>query len=268
MVLPDGRVSERPIQRRARRGRGCPGRARGARLRRGHRRRRAGGPLGGRLRRLGGVAHPRGGRGRHRRTGQVELADPQLPRLRHGRQRQPARRAGIRAGGRVRRELPVHASSDRPRSLRTPAQPVARGRAARQRESGDSRHWGDLPPPGRSLAGDVAWRRRLLWRPGLRGPCAEGQGRVHRRRRKLCRPGSPAPRALRAPRHARRARAVARGRDVALPGASGRGDAERGGAHGHHRGRRGRRRPSPATGPARQQCRRRGRRSPPTRSSC
>ena len=144
---------------------------------------------------------------------------------------------------------------------------VTRGRAARQLESGDSRHGGDLPPLGRSLAGDVAWRGRLLRRPGLGGRCAEGQGRVHRRRRELCRPGSSAPRAVRAPRHARRARLVARGRDVALPGASGRGDAERGGASGHRRGRWGRRRSSPASGPARQQWRRR-RRSPPTRSSC
>ena len=128
--------SERPVQRRDRRGRRCPSRARAARLRRGHRGLRARGPLGGRLRRLGGVAHPRGGRRRHRRTGQVELADPQLPRLRDGRQRQSTRRAGPRAGGRVRRELPVHASSDRPRSLRTTGSPChsrTGGASARER---------------------------------------------------------------------------------------------------------------------------------------
>ena len=129
-------VSERSVQRRDRRGRRRPSRARGARLRRGHRRLRAGGPLGGRLRRLGGVAHPRGGRRRHRRTGQVELADPQLPRLPDGCQRQPARRAGLPAGGRVRRRLPAHASSDRARSLRRRASPCRSrtdGASARER---------------------------------------------------------------------------------------------------------------------------------------
>ena len=145
---------------------------------------------------------------------------------------------------------------------------VARGRAARQRESGDPRHRGELPPPGRPLAGGAARRGRLLRRPGLGGARAERQGRVHRRRRKLRRAGGPAPRAVRAPRHPRRARAVARGRDVALPGASDRGDAERGGAHGHRGGRRRRRRRPPATGPARPRHRRRGDVSPPTPSSC
>ena len=72
---------ERPLQRRDRGGRRRPDRLRGARLRRRHRRRRAGGPVRGGLRRLRGAAHPRRGRGRHRRAGQVELADPQLPRL-------------------------------------------------------------------------------------------------------------------------------------------------------------------------------------------
>ena len=77
-----------------------------------------------------------------------------------------------------------------------------------------------------------------------------------------------APCALRAPRHARRARRIARGRDVALPGAGGRGDAERRGAHRHRGGRRGRRRPAAGAGAARDRHRRRERRSPPTRSSC
>ena len=69
---------------------------------------------------------------RHRRPGAVELADPQLPGLRHGRQRQPPRRAGPPAGGRVRRELPVHASSDRSRS------PPETGSACRSRTGGAS----------------------------------------------------------------------------------------------------------------------------------
>ena len=73
------------------------------------RRRRARGAVRGRLRRLRGPARPRGRCQRHRRAGEVELADPQLPRLRQGRQRQPARRGGVRAGVVVRRQLPVHA---------------------------------------------------------------------------------------------------------------------------------------------------------------
>ena len=124
---------ERPVQRRDRGGRRRAGRLRGARLRRRHRRRRARGPLGGRLRRLRGAAHARRRRGRHRRPGQVELADPQLPRLPEGRQRQPARRAGLRAGVGLRRELPVHAPGDRAQPLGRPAQLSARGRPARQR---------------------------------------------------------------------------------------------------------------------------------------
>ena len=233
----------------------------------GHRRRRSRRPLGRRLRRLGGNACARGGRSRHRRTGQIERADPQLPRLPDGDQRQPTRRASLRPGGRVRGELPVHASGDRPRPLRPRAHCVNRGRPAGQRESGDPRHGGNLQPPERSLAGGLAWRGSLLRRPGLGGPCAEGEGRVYRRRRELRRPGRAAPCPVRAPRHARRAGAVARRRDVALPRASGRGDSERGGAYGHDRGRRGRRRASRAAGAA--QRRWRGRHGlPPTPCSC
>ena len=102
------------------------------------------------------------------------------------------------------------------------------------------------------LAGEPSRRGRLLRWPGLRGLCAEGQGGVHRRRRKLRRSGGPASRALRALRHAHPARIVAGGRDVALPGAGGRGDAERRGSFGYHGGRRRRRRSPPATDPARQ----------------
>ena len=125
MVLPDGRALSDPSDAEIAELVGAPAALEERDFDVVDRRRRARGPLGGRLRRLRGAAHPRGGRRRHRRTGQVELADPQLPRLRHGRQRQPARRAGLRAGGRVRRELPVHASSDRARSLRATGSAVS-----------------------------------------------------------------------------------------------------------------------------------------------
>ena len=62
--------------------------------------------------------------------------------------------------------------------------------------------------------------------------------------------------------------AIARGGNVALPGASDRGRAERRGAHRHRGGRRGRRGPPAAAGPARAQPPTRKRRSPPTLSSC
>ena len=177
MVLPDGRVLNDPSNAEIARGRRGPGWIRGARLRRRHRRRRAGGPVRGRLRRLRGDAHPRGGRGRHRWAGEVELADPQLPGLRQGRQRQPACRAGLRAGVGLRGELRAHASGDRPCSLGAPAQGVTCGRAARQRGSGDPRHRRHLPPLGCSLAGGFARRRRFLRRPTLGGARTEREER-------------------------------------------------------------------------------------------
>src|SRR3954447_15131849 len=50
-----------------------------------------------------------GGDRRDRRAGSVQLADPQLSRLRKGRERKQARRAGLRPGVCVRCELPLHA---------------------------------------------------------------------------------------------------------------------------------------------------------------
>ena len=85
-----------------------------------------GGPLRRRVRRLRRAARPRRGLRRHRRTGGVELPDPQLPRLRQGRQRQPARGRGVRAGDGLRRHLPVHAPRDGDRPLRRLVPPPPR----------------------------------------------------------------------------------------------------------------------------------------------
>ena len=129
MVLPDGTVLSDPIERRDRGGGRPAGRPRRTRLRRRHRRRRAGGPVGRGLRRLRGVPHAGRRRGRDRRPGDLQLADPQLPRLPPRRQRPPARRAGLRAGVGVRRELRVHAARDRASTRRTTGSRVdARGR--------------------------------------------------------------------------------------------------------------------------------------------
>ncbi len=86
-----------------------------------HRRRRARGAVGGRLRRLRRVSHARRRHARDRRTGEVELADPQLPRLPARRQRRPARPPGIRAGVGLRRTLRLHAERDRAPPGRGPA---------------------------------------------------------------------------------------------------------------------------------------------------
>ena len=100
MVLPDGRVLSDPSNAEIAEAAGAPRELERRRLRRRHRRRGTSGPVGGRVRRLRGAPDPRGRRGRHRWAGEVELADPQLPRLPQGRQREPARRARLRAGAR------------------------------------------------------------------------------------------------------------------------------------------------------------------------
>ena len=110
--------AERPVERRDRGGRRHPGRLRRARLRRRHRRCRAGRPVRGGLRRLRRAAHARRRRGRDRGTGAVQLADPQLPGLPARGERKPAGRAGIRAGLRLRGELRVHESGDGARAAR------------------------------------------------------------------------------------------------------------------------------------------------------
>ena len=119
LVDPSERGDRRRVRRRHRAGAT-------QRLRPGDRRRRPGRALGGRLRVLGGPADP-GDRARDdRRPGRVELADPQLPRLRargHRGRARPARLpAGLGVRGRVRGQ---------PRGGRAPARPRAvRGRAA------------------------------------------------------------------------------------------------------------------------------------------
>src|SRR5919108_370773 len=57
-----------------------------------------------------GLQHAGGRRGRTRRPGHFELADPQLPRLPARHQRRPPGRAGLRAGLGLRRQLRVHAA--------------------------------------------------------------------------------------------------------------------------------------------------------------
>ena len=126
-----------------------------------------------------------------------------------GRQRQPARRAGLRAGVGfgasfvfMHRVTRLCADGD-DFTCRSPTG----GASARAR---DSRHRRELPPPGHRLAGGTERRRRLLRRAGIGGSRVDRQGRVRRRRRKLRRPGRTAPRAVCPARHARRARAVTR----------------------------------------------------------
>ena len=113
MMLPDGRVLSDPSDAEIAEAAGAPARLRARRLRPRHRRRRAGGSLRGGLRSLGRTADARRRRGRNRRTGEVELAHPELPGLLEGHQRQPARRAGLRAGAGLRGKLRVHAPRDR-----------------------------------------------------------------------------------------------------------------------------------------------------------
>ena len=144
---------------------------------------------------------------------------------------------------------------------------VARRRAAPERRGGDPRRRRDVSPPRRSVARGPDRRRRLLRRPRLGGARADRQGRLRRRWRELGRPGRPSPRPLRAPRHAPGARRIARRRDVALPGARGRGDAEPRRAHRHRGGRRGRGGPVAGAGAARERRPARRPRSPPTRCS-
>ena len=254
---PPGRQgAQRPLGRGNRRGCRSADGSRREDLRGRDRRRRTGGPLRGRVRRLRGAARPRRGLRRHRRTGGVELADPQLPRLRQGRQRQPARGRGVRAGDGLRRHLPVHAPRDGARPLRRLVPPAALRRPVRQRPRGDPRNRRDLPPSRHRVARGARRRGRVLRRPGLGSSCADRQRGLRRRRRELRRPGGTALRPLRKPRDDGRTRQVAGGRHVALSDPGNRGRAERRREDGdHHRRRRGRG-PPPAPRAARSRRRR------------
>jgi hypothetical protein len=146
---PQRRGADRPDQHGARDRRRGDDRPRAPRLRRRHRRRWAGRPLGRRLRRLRGPADAGARRRRHRRPGDVELADPQLPRLPARGQRSPARRERLRAGLGLRRQVRLHARRDRASPRRRPHLHRSLQRGRGQRPRGDPRHRRHLQPPRR-----------------------------------------------------------------------------------------------------------------------
>ena len=111
--LPGRDDADEPERHRADPGDGLVGGARGQRDRPADRRRRACRVVGGRLRSLRGLPHPRGRHGRHRRAGPIELDDPQLPRVPTGHQRRAPCPTGLRAGLDPRRPFRVHAEHDR-----------------------------------------------------------------------------------------------------------------------------------------------------------
>ena len=115
IVLPNGAVLADPSDSEIAAAAGAAVDPERQRLRRGDRRRRPGRPVGRGVRRLGGLQHARGGRGRDRRAGDLELADPQLPRLPARRERRPPVGAGLRAGVGARRELRADAERGRAR---------------------------------------------------------------------------------------------------------------------------------------------------------
>ena len=193
--------------------------------------------------RVGGPADARDRARDDRRPGGLELADPQLPRLRprgHRGRARPARLpAGVGVRGRVR---------DQPGGGRA----AARGRAVRGRSATHG-----YIATGRALllATGVTYARIGI--PGLEALSGAGvyygastveglglgeRGRVRDRRRQLGRPGGPAPVALGRPGAAAGARAVAGRGHVAVPARDDRGDAER-------RGRSSRPRSSTAAAP-------------------
>ena len=267
---PSGRAgAERPVERRDRGGCRRPDRLRRARLRRRHRRRRAGGPVGGGLRRLRGAAHARRGRGRHRRAGQVELADPQLPRASQGAS------AGVGWPSRPTSRPPSSARAScsctgRPRS-------VARGTSSAV-SLADGRR---VSAAVVILATGASYRR--LGVPSLEalngagvfygGPASEAHALSGKDVFIAGGGNSAGQAALHLARYARRVTLVvrgrvARGRDVALPGAGGRATPNVDVRTGTDGRRRGRRRPAAGAGAARAAQPATRRRSPPTRCSC
>ena len=112
--LPRRHGPARPHQRRARGGVGLAGATPSAGLRPRDRRRRPRRAVGGGVRRVGGLQHAGRRRGRHRRAGDVELADPQLPRVPAGRQRSPTSpsRRTSRPGSSARTSRSCSASPD------------------------------------------------------------------------------------------------------------------------------------------------------------
>ncbi len=149
---------------------------------------------------------------RDRRSGELERADPQLPRLPARDQRQPARAAGTRAGVGPGRALRVHADRHRARAGRRRAPPEALGRRRGERPRGGPRDRRELSPPRPPLAREPQRGRRLLRRHVDRGARDGRSRRLRSRRLELRRPGGAPSRALRTPRDARPPGAVARRR--------------------------------------------------------
>ena len=216
-----------PERRRADPGDRLVGRARGQRDRPADRRRRARRAVGRRLRGLRGLSHSRGRHGRHRRAGQIELDDPQLPRVPAGHQRRAPCPARVRAGLDPRRPLRVHADRDRSLGGRrsTRGQPLGVRRDPGTR--GRPRHRRGLPPARRPGTRGAQRRRGLLRRRRLRREPRGRPGRLRARRRELRGTGRLAPRSVRTPCDAGRARLVARGRHVAVRRSAAWRDAER-----------------------------------------
>ena len=218
-------------------------------------------PVGGGLRRVGGLQHPGRRPGRHRRPGHVELADPQLPRVPSRRQRPAPRAERVRAGVGLRRALHVHAARHRPRNATTAGWPSTLSDSGRvtRRAPCCSR-----PAPPTGASGSPSWRRSTARACSTAAPASEAPGMAGRDVYVVGGANSAGQAALHLARyararHARRAGGVARRRDVAVPRAPGGGDPEPRRPR-RHRGRRRRRRRTPraprAAGPRERHARR------------
>ena len=111
--LPGRDGPARSHERGDRGGRGLAGQPGEHRVRPRDRRRGSGRPVRRGLRRVRGFQHPGRRPGRHRRPGDLELPDPQLPRLRARREWPSARPPGVRAGVGLRRQLRLPAARHR-----------------------------------------------------------------------------------------------------------------------------------------------------------
>ena len=169
--LPDGTVLTDPTNASSPTPPGRRSPRRTMRVRPRHRRRGTGRALRRGVRRVGGLQHAGRRRGRDRRPGDVERADPQLPRLPPGRQRPPPGAARLRAGVGLRRQLRLHADAS-PTLRRDGDGLVVRlsdGSARVRARAVAPRHGRDLPAARHPRARGAERRRRLLRRPGLRG---------------------------------------------------------------------------------------------------
>ena len=155
------------------------------------------GPERRRVRRLGGPADDRARRGRRRRPGGLELADPQLPRLSARPRRRRARAARVPAGVALRGAVPAHPPRVGARAARRQARRPHRQRRRDRRTGGRARARGRVPPPRRPRPDRARGRGRLLRRLDVGGPGAGRRERLHRRRRQLGRAGGAPPGPLR-----------------------------------------------------------------------